>query len=708
MDAFRRGRATAKIAGADSEFLTPQEAAQKWPFWDFSDLRGALFYPAEGYVQPADLTMALAALARKAGATILTRTAVTAIARRGGLWRAQTPRGEIACEHIVAATGAFARKTGAMVGLDVPTATFAHQYLVTAPHPDLLDRKKAGAAELPVLRDMDDSSSYLREENGGLLLGPYESEGAACYRDGVPDDVEYHLFDADLERLAPSIETAMRRAPILREAEIKRVYNGAITYTPDGMPLLGPAWGLPNFWLAEGVSFGFAAGGGLGRHLAEWMDRNDPPTDLASVDPRRFADYANGGYAWAKAGEVHERFFAISYPDEELPAARPLMTSPCYGRMKERGAIFGQAGGFERPIWFSPDGEDCPPSFRRGGWFDAVGAEVRQVAGSAGLMDLSPLAKFRVRGRGAGAFLDRALAAKTPPPGRACIAHLLAADGGVLAEFMVFGENGDSFYLTAVAARRRMDGDLLRKRIGDGDDVKIEDITPRRGVFLLAGPAARTVLARAAPDGNIDDLAPMRGRRIEIALAPVLVLRLAFTGEVGFELHHPPAYQNRIFDALFAAGEELRPFGFYALEAMRLEKSHGVIGREFTAEFTALESGLEKFVNFSKGEFVGREALLRAREKGGGRRLFTLAVDAGDADAFGGEPVFRGGEMIGRATSGGYGHRVGKSLALAMLAADSAQAGDEAEIEILGERRKARLIAPSPYNADGRLRLPSD
>ena len=402
MDEYRQYAGVARTIGVDVEFLTPGEIKEIWPLCNIDGLVGAIRHPGDGYVQPADLTQALATGARRRGADLYRNTTVTGISRTaGGEWCVHTDQGDIVCEHVVSATGNFARRTGAMVGLEVPVIPVQHQYIVTEPHPEIQARHAAGLPEMGVLRESD-GSWYLREERGGLILGPYEIGAPACYVDGPAEDCEYELFQEDLERLEPHIEAAINRVPAFGEVGVKQVFNGAICYTPDGSPIVGPAWGIDNFWFNEGHSFGITAAGGAGFQLAEWIVEGEPTIDMMGVDPRRFGDYATRAYLVKKNEEAYANVFIIHYPDEERPAARPLRTAPCYDRLKALGAVFGQKFGWERANWFAPEGIEPVDdwSFRRSRWFDHVGRECRNAGENVGLLDMTAFAKCRVSGTG--------------------------------------------------------------------------------------------------------------------------------------------------------------------------------------------------------------------------------------------------------------------------------------------------------------------
>ncbi len=731
MDEYRYYAGVAKTIGVEVNFLTPDQVKEIWPLCNTDGILGAIQHPADGYIQPADLTQALAKGARQLGGTIYRNTTVTAIAKKpNGEWLVTTDQGEITCEHVISATGNFARQTGAMVGLDIPVIPVEHQYLVTDQHPAIMERKRQGLPEMGVLRESD-SSWYMREEAGGLLLGPYEVGAPACYVKGPAANSEYELFPDDLERLMPYIETAITRVPAFGEVGVKKVYNGAIAYTPDGSPIVGPAWGARNFWLNEGHSFGITAAGGAGWQLAHWIVEGEPSIDMMGVDPRRFGDYAGEGYLTAKNEEAYAKVFTVHYPDEEREAARPLRQTPCYSRMKELGAVFGSVFGWERPNWFAPPGYDLSAaeldrpdvllnhnhpdvageairekwSFRRSNYFEHVGNECRHVAEKVGIQDMSAFAKCRISGPGAESWLDGLLSNAVPKKvGRMTLSYLLTARGGVRGEFTVYKEGPQSYYLVSAGAYERHDQDCLRKALPGDGSVQFERLTTSMGVLVLAGPRSRDVLSKLTRADLSNEAFPwLTGQRLSIGAAPVDALRVNFIGELGWEIHHPIEMQNYIFDQIMTAGAEIdiKPFGIRAMTLMALEKSYKLIPRELSIEYNAYESGLGRFINLKKPGFFGKQALLAWQDNGLGNSLVTMEVlGVSDADARGSEPIWLGEELVGRVTSGGYGWRVGKSLALAMVRPDLAAPGTGLEITILDQRHRAVVIPDSPYDPE--------
>jgi len=731
-DEFMYYAGIAETIGVPLNILTPEEVKEIWPLCETDGILGAIQHPDDGYIQPADLTQALAKGARDRGATIYRNTTVTAIeSQPDGTWLVRTDKGDIVADHVVSATGNFARNTGAMVGLNVPVIPVEHQYIVTEPHPAIVERRKQGLPEMGVLRESD-SSWYMREENGGLLLGPYEQGAPVCYVDGPSADSEYELFQEDLDRLIPHIETAITRVPAFGEVGIKKVYNGAIAYTPDGSPIVGPAPGLKNFWLNEGHSFGITAAGGAGWQLAEWIVDGEPTIDMMGVDPRRFGPYATEGYLKEKNEEAYANVFTMHYPDEERGAARPLKTTPVYDRLKSLGGVFGSVYGWERANWFAPEGYAVPAeeigvgvdvltnhnhaapledgriverwSFRRSNYFEHVGNEVKNVAENVGVLDMSAFAKCWISGPGAEAWLNAILANAVPKKiGRIALCHLLTKHGGVRSEFTVYRQP-QGFYLVSAGAYEAHDHDILMKLLPADGSVQMMPMTTQWGVLVLAGPRSRDVLQKLTRASLANaDFSWLSGKAINVGPATAHALRVNFVGELGWELHHPIEQQVAIFDRLMEAGAEfgIKPFGIRAMTAMAVEKSYRLIPRELSIEYNAYESGLDRFIKPEKGDFIGRDAVVKAKDSGLKWTFVTLEVDGvTDADARGNEAIYRDGELVGRATHGAFGFRIGKSIALAMVRPDCAGEGTALEIKILGRIHQARVIAESPYDAE--------
>ena len=743
MDEYRYYAGIARTLGIRVDELTPDQIEEQWPLVNKEGLIGGIQHPDDGYIQPADLTQALAKGARDRGAKIHRYTRVTDIERVDDGWHLVWEKdsgetGELIAENVVAATGSFARQTGKMVGLEVPVIPVEHQYIVTEPHPAIQERKKNGDFEMGVLRDAD-SAWYMREEAGGLILGPYEPGAPACYVMGPEKDSEYELFQEDLERIAPHIESAIERVPIFGEVGVKKVYNGAIAYTPDGSPIIGPAPGLDGFWLNEGHSFGITAAGGAGWQLAEWIVDGEPTIDMMGVDPRRFGPYATEGYLIEKNEEAYANVFTVHYPEEERGAGRPLKCSPTYDKQAEMGAVFGSVYGWERANWYAPEGytitdedRDYPNviarsnhshpvpdgsikeryRFGRSNAYEHIGREVRNVHENVGVLDMTPFAKLEVSGLGAREWLDAILANRVPrKAGRVALCHLLAQNGGVVSEFTLTEWSPGRFYLVSSGGLETHDHDTLRRLLPNDGSVTLRPLTGSMGVLVLAGPRSRDVLSKITRVDLSNDAFPwLTGRHINVGAASAWAMRVNFVGELGWELHHPIEMQRHIWDRLFEAGEEfgIRPFGIRAMNTMAVEKSYRSIGRELSIEYNALDSGLQRFVRLDK-DYRGSEAIKRAHNSGGDWRFVTMEVDADRSplgyDTRGSEAIFVGDELVGRATNGGWGWRVGKSLALGMVRPDYAGEGTQLRIRMLGQERDAIVVPESPFDgANERLR----
>ena len=709
MDEYMQYKGVADTIGINVEVLKPEDVKEIWPLISTEGLIGAIRHPDDGYIQPADLTQALAKGARDKGAKIEINTNVINIkCSSDGMWIIETDKGEIECEHVISCTGNFARKTGEMVGLDLPVIPVEHQYIVTEQHPSIKERNQQGLPEMGVLRDSD-ASWYMREEAGGLILGPYEPGAPACYVNAPDQNSEYELFQEDLERISGHIESAIKRVPIFGELGVKRVYNGAIAYTPDGSPIIGPAWDLKNFWINEGHSFGVTAAGGAGWQLAEWIVNGNPTIDMLGVDPRRFGSYATKNYLIEKNEEAYANVFTIHYPDEERSAGRPLRTAPCYERLKKMGAVFGASFGWERANWFAPEGVEQVDdwSFRRSSYHEHVGSEIKNLSENVGVLDLSGFAKCRISGPSAETFLNYLVANKLPKKiGSVSLCHALNSLGGVNSEFTITRERKNSFYLVSAGGFQRLDHDWIKKHMPTDNSVIFEDLTNSKGVLVLAGPKSRDLMRVVSKDNFENENFPwLTSKKINIGNYPAIAMRVNFVGELGWEIHHPIEYQNQIFDLLFEHGSKfsLKPFGIRAMDSLRIEKSYRLPGRELSIEYAALESGLDRFVVENKGDFHGRNGLAEWKSRGFSYGFVTLEVHgATDADALGNNPIYLDGKVIGRATSGGYGHRIQKSLVLAMINPSNIKIGLKVKIDILGNKFDASIIKESPYDPENK------
>lgn len=714
MDEYHKYCGVANTIGVPFQIITPEEIKKLWPLIDLGDgvntpkVIGALYHPDDGHIAPVDLTMALRKGARNGGGEIYENTQVNGVEQLpNGHWKIKTNKGDITCEHVVCATGNYARETGKMFGLNVPAIPVEHQYIVYDKDPALEKYRNTGGHELAVLRESD-ASYYLREERMGWILGPYEKGAPARFADGVPDWFGKSLFEGDLDRLLPHVEAAMKRVPTLENCGIKTIVNGPISYTPDGSPLIGPAWGLKNVWLNEGHSFGVTAAGGAGWQLANWIVDGEPTVDMLAVDPRRYGPYTSKRYVVAKNEEAYREVFTVHYPDEERHDGRPAKTSPVYDKLKAMGAVFGHRYGWERANWFAPEGVERKDqwSFRRSNYFEHVGNECRNLREKVGVIDLTPFAKHEITGPGAEAWLDYLVANKVPSKtGRIALCHALTHKGGVRSEFTITKLGENRFYAVSAGAGERFDSDYLHKMLPTDGSVQIRNITTSRGVFVLCGPRARDVLAKLT-DTPLDNanFPWLTSQTIEVGHATdVYALRVNFVGELGWELHFPIEYGNALFEQIFAAGQEfgIKMAGMRAMESLRMEKSYRMWGTDLGIEYTPLEASLDRFVRFNKGDFIGKAALEAQLAAGVPKRFVTVEVHGvTDADPLGNEPLYVNGKLVGRATAGYYGHVLGKSLALGYIDAAHCAVGTALEIEILGQRKKATVIIESPLDPD--------
>jgi dimethylglycine dehydrogenase len=716
MDEYQKYCGTANTIGVPFQVIGPAQVRELWPLAELGDgagtrkIVGALYHPDDGHIAPADLTMALRKGARSRGAEIHEQTEVTAVKRTAsGEWHLTTNKGDIVAEHVVCATGNYARQTGRMFGINVPSIPVEHQYIVYDESPELKAYRQNGGRELAVLRESDESY-YLREERMGWILGPYEAGAPARFADGVPEWFGKNLFEGDLERLLPHIEAAQRRVPSLANCGIKDIVNGPIAYTPDGSPLVGPAWSAKNVWLNEGHSFGITAAGGSGWQLAEWIVEGEPGIDMMATDPRRYGPYTGKRYVVQKNEETYRNVFVIHYPDEERADARPAKTSPIYDKLARRGAVFGQRYGWERANWFAPPGVTAADqwSFRRSNYFEHVGNEAKHLRQHVGVIDLTPFTKHEVTGPGAEVWLDSLVANKVPTQvGRIALCHALTRRGGIRSEFTITKIAENHFYAVSAGAAERYDADYLQQML-PAEGVTLRNVTNSRGVFVVAGPRAREVLAKLT-DAPLDNAAfPwLTGQVVEVGLAvDVYLLRVNFVGALGWELHFPIEYAHHLFDAVFAAGEEfdIAMAGMRAMESLRMEKSYRMWGSDLSPDYTPYESGLDRFVRLSKGDFIGKAALERQLRDGVPHRFVTFEVhDVVDADPLGNEPLFDAeGNLVGRATAGYYAHALGKSLGLGYVKPEFAAVGRELSILILGERKRATVVIDSPYDPENK------
>lgn len=702
LDWLKMVQARGRYLGMQLELLSVDEAQKLLPLMDKSHFAGALYDPVEGHVDPWGVTHAYAKAAQIQGAEVYRFTRVTALHQRAdATWDIVTDQGDIHAEHVVNAAGLWAREVGRMVGLELPVLAMEHQYIVTDDMPEL-----AGAPK-EMLHTIDfEGEIYLRQEGRGVLLGTYERNGVPWAERDTPWDFATELLPNDLDRIAPSLEVGFRHFPALERVGIKRIVNGPFTFTPDGNPLVGPVRGVRNYWVACGVMAGFSQGGGVGLALANWMVDKDPGFDVWAMDVARYGDFATMAYTNAKVRENYSRRFRIRFPNEELPAGRPLRTTPIYDRLKATNAVFGDYWGLEHALWFAPEG--MPPvediTFRRSNAHAHVADECRAVREAVGLLEISNYGKFRVSGPGAAAWLSRMMANRLPADGRIVLTPMLNERGKLIGDFTIGRLAEDDFFIVGTYAAEKY---YLRwfERHLPATGVTVRPAAVDYVGLSVAGPRSRELLQRLVRD----DLATARFpfltfRRVDIGMIPAMVGRISFTGDLGYEIWVTTDYQRALLDLLREAGEPfgIRLFGARALHALRLEKSFGTWAREYRPIYGPDEAGLGRFVDLAKNDFIGRAAVAEAKANGGGPlRLASFVVDAGDADANGDEPIWHAGEVVGWVTSGGYGHTVGRSIALGYIPAPLAAAQGGFEIEIIGERRPAHRLDEPVFDPKG-------
>ena len=727
MDEYRLYASTAETCDVPYEWMSPAQIKERWPLVRTDDLVGAIYHPTDGYINPADVTMAMAKGARQHGAIIERKWQADAFEWKGDHWDVTCtkmvekggnliPSDEqivISAEHVVTASGNHAQRTARMLGIKMPAIPVEHQFIVTEPDPAIVAYRKEGGAEHPVLRDAD-AKWYVREERGGWILGPYEHGAPARFEFGVPNSFRADLFPLDLERIEEEYMSMIHRLPSSEEVGLKDDFNGPICYTPDGNPLVGPAPGLRNMWVAEGFSFGITAAGGTGHYLAQLMVEGEAEIDMASLDPKRYGQsWMTTEFAARKNEECYDHVYVLHHPDEERPACRPLRTAPAFDRQKARGAQFGWVNGWERPNYFGP--LDAPESFdhdarsfRRGGWWEHARAEAEAVRTGVGLIDATAFTKHVVKGPGATQFLDWFTCNKLPRVGRINLTYALTAHGTTRTEYTIVRLGEDHYYLVSAGAWTDYDADFLRKaaedKAPDFGYIEIQDVTTQWGVFAIAGPKSRDVLNAVIKDADpATALSNKRfpwltARQIELGMCPVNAIRVAYTGELGWELHHPMEMQNYLFDLLEEAGKPhgMKLVGARAQNWLRQEKSYRAFGNELGRDATPLEADLPRFVDLGK-DFHGKAAL---EETGVRVKCCTFLIDGpADADPWGREVLYTdAGERVGRLTSGGYSVAFGKSIGMGYIRPELVVPGNVLRVKIMDQLWDATITEDSPYD----------
>ena len=619
--------------------------------------------------------------------------------RADGTWDVVTNKGTVHAEHVVNAAGLWAREVGRMAGIELPVLAMEHMYVVTEEIPEV------AALSKELLPTSDYSGEiYMRQEGKGALLGTYEKDCKIWSPHVAPWDFNMQLLPDDLERLTPHLEIGFKHFPPIGRAGIKKVVNGPFTFAPDGNPLVGPVKGLRNFWSACGVMAGFAQGGGVGLALSRWMVDGDPGADIFAMDVARFGAFATHDYTLIKVPENYTRRFRIAYPNEELPAARPLRRTPVYDRLKAAGAVFGANYGLEVPLWYAPTVTEAAetPTYRRSNAFPIVKAECKGVRSAVGLMEISGFGKYEIVGPDAESWLNRILANKMPKPGRMVLAPMLTERGTINGDFSVARLAKDRFLMigSGVAEVYHM---RWFETYAPPAGTYIRPLTGGLVGFMIAGPKSRELLQKLTfTDLSSDKFKFFAAREMVVGLCPATVLRASYTGDLGYEIWVNADYQVTLYDALVAAGRDLGlvHFGNRAVMSMRLEKGYGAFFREFRPDYTPMESGLDRFVAYDKPDFVGRAAALRDRDTPPKKKLVPLLVDT-DVEVVGYESVMKGSEAVGQVTSGGFAHWADRSVAMAYVRSDLARDGEMLSITIFGQDKMATVATTPLFDANG-------
>ncbi len=701
MQEFRRVVGMGRYQGMDLQLLTPEETQKVYPFLATHDLKGALYDPYDGDIDPAQLTQALAKGARQMGARIERFCPATGVRREGEEWVVETHKGDIRCEIVVNAAGYYAREVGKWFGRDVPMMVMSHQYMLFDTIPAVEARTREVGHKLPLLRDVD-SSYYLRQEKNGFNLGPYEGNCKAHWiskDDPFPEDFSFQLFPDDLERLEWHINDAMARVPLLETASLTKVINGPIPYTPDGNPLLGPMPGVPNAFEACVFTFGICQAGGAGKVLAEWITQGATEWDMWSCDPRRFTGFEDQEYCIKKGMEVYGHEYAIQFPHFAWPVGRDKKLSAVHDRTKAMGAQFGPYNGWERALWYARPGDDISETgsqtwAREGAWYGAVKAECEAVRDAAGILDLPGFSRFLIKGAGVADWLARQITGKVPNVGRLGLAYFADDKGRIVTEMSVARLAEDLVLLITAATAQTHDRDWLQVHLDRG--LTLTDATDAWSTQILTGPKARAILA-AVSDGDLGK-GWLTHQFAQIAGAEIWLARVSFAGELGWEIHSKRADTAKVWDAVLAAGAPmgLKPFGMFALNSLRIEKGYRAWKGDLSTDYTVLQGGLERFVDWNKPAFRGRAALAAEKQAGVTKRFCTLRIDAGAFDPPYMSTIWAGDTVVGEVTSGYYGHRVGACIGLGMLRADLNVPGQALEVEIFGTRYAAKVQEDAP------------
>ena len=703
--------AKGRYLGMDTQIISVSEAKRYFPFIEDQHFIGALLDPNEGHLDPSGTTYAYAKAAKLGGATIEVQTKVESLEQKpDGTWRVITNKGVVECEHVVNAGGLWAREVGRMVGIELPVLAMEHMYLVTDEIPEIGEYNRSTGKDIAHVIDFG-AECYLRQEGKGIVLGAYEKACVPWSPKTTPWSFGQELLQPDLDRIAPSLEVAFRHFPRLENAGIKRVINGPFTFAPDGNPLVGPVRGRTNFWSACGVMAGFSQGGGVGLALSNWMVDGDPGFDIWGMDVARYGDWATRTYTNAKVRENYSRRFSIRFPNEELPAGRPLQTTPLYDTFLAQGAVMGDSWGMETPLWFAPPGQKAEDivSFHRSNDFEPIKAECRAVREAVGVTEIANFAKYEITGAGAEAWLLQVMTNTMPKQGRLMLTPMLNQQGKIIGDFTVAKAAEHRYMMWGSSQAQVYHMRWFEQTLPKDGSVKIEALGMKLIGLSIAGPNARALLQRLTDDDVSNEAFKfMDYREMEVATVQAQVNRVTYTGDLGYEIWVAPEYQRRLYESIQAAGADLglKNFGMRALLCLRLEKNFGTWYREFRPIYGPFEAGLDRFIKLDKPDFIGRSAALKEKQDGPKRQRVFMVVDALDADVMGDEPIWVDGKVAGWVTSGGFGQYVNQSLAQGYLPTELVKPGVQLEIEILGERRPARLQMDPPFDPEAkRMRM---
>ena len=713
MQEFKRACSMGRYQGIDMKIMTPDEAKAKYPFLETHDMEGALWDPTDGDIDPAQLTQALAKGARDMGAKIVRFCPVTGVTQQDdGTWIVHSEKGDIHCDYVVNAAGYYAQQVGEWFkpygGRTVPMMVMEHQYVLTSQVPEVEAWSKEHGGKLPLVRDVD-VSYYLRQEKHGFNIGPYEPNCKAHWitdDNPMPDDFSFQLYQDDLDRIEDIVADAMERVPLAGSAGIERIINGPIPYAPDGLPLIGPMPGVENAFEACVFTFGIAQGGGAGKVLSEWIVDGQTEWDMWAVDPRRYTDYTDQDYCNKKGMEVYGNEYAMHFPYHEWPAARDKKLSPVHDKIIAAGGQMGAYNGWERANWFAQQGDDTSEEAthtwsRKGPWEQRIKEECEAVRDAVGVLDLPGFSRFNLSGDGAAEWLRGMIAGGLPKIGRMNLAYFSDNRGRILTEMSVMRHGEDAFTLITAAGAQWHDWEILKYNLADG--LSLTDHTTEYDTLIVCGPKSRDLFAGIA-EADLQ-LPWLSLQTATVAGMECAMARVSFAGELGWEVHAPNANMPAIFDAVIAAGA--KPFGMYALNSLRIEKGYRAWKGDLSTDYTLLEGGLERFVKLDKPQdFPGKVAILNEKQQGRKKAFVTMTVQANGHDAPYMSTVWSGDDIIGETTSGAWGYRVKKSIALGMIKPEFAVPGTELEIDIYGEKVKARVEADQPLwdPANERLR----